>query len=206
MMRSNSATGLVIDIDDTICDTSRTCMRLMAQELGTTSAFDTDTFLEKYKFPQFVPDWQNQTGEKWLIGHLENPEFLTTLPPIEIAQKFLQKLAATFSITLYLTSRDQRMQKATENWLHQHNFPLAPVVTRPPHVTSIDWKVTFLAQYYPQTLALIDNEVYAPAKHSYQGAVIELQPYAERRNPDHRIISIQTWEDLESWLHQHTPH
>lgn len=169
------STGIALDIDDTLCDTARTCMEVMVGEFPTDEPFDTDLFLEKYGQPGSVPDWQVPHAQAKIESLLSDDLFLISLPPIGEALRWVPQLHQLVPITLYITSRVHARQEVTAHWLHLHRFPRAPIITRDPHETRSDWKVRYLAEHFPRINALIDNEVRASPPVSFQGYVLEVK-------------------------------
>lgn len=183
--------GLALDIDDTLCDTARVCMQVMAQTFGTRAPFDADQFLETYGQPGIVPDWQETPAQRHIESLLGNDEFMYELPPIEAALTFVPLIHQIIPVSLYITSRLKARARVSERWLQRHGFPPAPIILRDPETTNPDWKNNYLADYYPEIFALIDNEIHHPPGHRFKGHLLEVSPH--------------TWPDIKEFLEKNQP-
>lgn len=195
--------GLAVDIDDTLCATSRVCMELMAKELGTVTPFEVDQFVRKYRQPMDAPDWQTLAGEEWLKRHLLNPDFLLDLKPSVPALTSLIAINEFLPITCYISSREHLMHDATQLWLDKHHFPVAELVTRPSNMNNPAWKINYLNEHFPKIWGLIDNEIQIKSDQNFGGHLLQLQPFDNHDHSDHRVINLHSWEDGEKWIKNH---
>jgi len=189
--------GLVVDIDDTLADTAKTCFQLVYDQFGDLTEMALPDLMTRYQQPGSVPAWQTSSVQTLIRDTLEDQSWLRQLPPIESAARELQQLQAELPVSLYLSSRLSHHLAATQEWLRAHGFPQAPVKLRTKDLTSPDWKLAFLAAEYPQSYGLIDNELgFLPLeKYEYQGRLIWFNRYQAPTTHTH-LWQFSDWSEI----------
>lgn len=189
-------TGIVLDVDDTIVDTSLKCAHLMWEEFPVAGVGNARQLLTTYGIPAHVPAWKTEVCMDAMAGYLNSAEFLSGLQPVHEAREGVQLIETKVPVAFYLTSRLSMFQDVTYKWLKHHGFPDAPVICREPFVTDRDWKVKYLAEHYPQTKGIIDNELYVPTELKYQGKLIELIKFKKITPHNDNQIVVNSWRQV----------
>jgi hypothetical protein len=195
------SSSVVIDIDDTICDTTRECIRLFKvyYELPNLSLnLATRQFLEGEE----VVGISRSKLEGWIRQRLFDEEFLSLLPRIKEALPALKRISKLMPVHSYLTSRVSQFQEVTERWLSYHGFPEAPVITRAADQTELQWKTTLLSRE-PTEFVLIDDDIKALGLKSkkYTGTCVWFNRF-DLTNPVSMegIHAFNSWPSLANWL------
>lgn len=190
--------GLVVDIDDTLSDTSAACAQKVAETFGASFPENetVETLLSKYAYPWRFPQWSNVEYQTYIQEILQNALFLEGIAPIKNAKVALEKLTKNFPLNFYLTSRPVATKKATENWLHSNGFPDAPVICRESEWIKFDWKLEYIAEYAPETIAFIDNEVHWNPEIKFAGKIFEIIRHCQHNNQTKNIIICHNWNDV----------
>lgn len=186
--------GVVLDIDDTLSDTSATAMKIMHARFG--HALSADDLLKQYGMPGLVPEWLHLQAQNYLQHALNSHDFLASLPPVREAQTALAMLTHQRPVQMYLTSRLSTFKELTTQWLVKHGFPAAPVICRERTVLDLDWKVRFLEANYPNAWGIIDNELYVPENISFHGQLIEMVRHKKLTKEDARVKVFHDWTSL----------
>lgn len=198
--------GLAVDIDDTLCDTAGTCIRLMFQEFGAPPGETWQSLLQKYRQPGRVEHWQDEAAQQWLEERLNDPDFLAGLSRIEEASAHLQKIAELVPISVYISSRLNHLQVPTQAWLRKHHFPDAPLVTRHPQVKQRHWKLDYLAEHYPSIWGLVDDDVDGNLllHTTYRGKLFLIGQTAHLRESifQPQVVNVQDWEHFYTWIQE----
>lgn len=195
-------TGWAVDIDDTLAETALRCIEVVGEKFGFPEGLTAEQVLNMYHQPGAVPVWQTSEIQDLVRQRLQDPEWLLEVAEVPSAVKVLQKLQAEIPVSCYVTSRLSDLQAVTETWLHRHGFPSARVVTRTTQ-TRPDWKLEFLANEYPLSYGLIDNELgFLPIKATpYQGRLFWFnRSQAPTTNSD--LVEFSDWLQLEEILLQ----
>lgn len=153
-------TGLAVDIDETLSFTIGHLVTKLQENFGNPENLSVKEIIEKYRYTQNVPYWQHAEAQKWIDKEIHSNELQENLPLIEDADVYLRKINEIIPIVAYITVRPQSVTAGTEIWLKKHNFPLAPIIARPPsikHTAGNAWKAGILQQLYPQILGIIDD-------------------------------------------------
>ncbi|MDQ3008518.1 MAG: hypothetical protein M3Q81_02890 [bacterium] len=196
--------GLVIDIDDTLADTSLATASVLEKEFTETACVIQDVLLQ-YGYPNSVPFWKSEQSLARYAFILNDHDFLSQIPPTPQAHKGLLMVCDLVPLSFYLTSRPSTMQLVTESWLQSNGFPSAPVVCRQPNVQDKDWKLKFLTQTNPDSYGLIDNEIHVPDDLQYKGKILELIRHKKMSPPNPQIISCKSWLDIATLISDDFP-
>jgi len=191
-----SPTGIILDVDETLADTSAALFDYMIENIGSVTGQDALELQKEYGLPGLVPEWQLLRAQQFMQTFLTSESFLMTLEPIVEAQVAVALLHTAQPIAGYLTSRLLPLHSVTEQWLKLHGFPDAPVVCRPPEVVSSDWKIKYLIEELPEVSAIIDNELYVPETNIFPGQLIELPRYKKISPSDHRVRVCKSWDEV----------
>jgi hypothetical protein len=196
--------GLAVDIDDTLCDTAGTCIRLMFQEFGAPPGETWQSLLQKYKQPNRVEYWQDEYSKQWLDERLNDPDFLIGLSRIEEAAANVRKIAEHVPITVYISSRLKQLHVPTQQWLKKHNFPSASLVTRDPQIKARHWKLDYLAEHYPSIWGLVDDDVDANLllHTTYRGKLFLIGQTGQLRESvfQPQVVNVKNWEHFLHWI------
>jgi len=189
--------GLILDIDDTLCDTSLTCAQAVISHLNTAAAQTLALkFLKVYGMPDLVPEWQSPPIRSLIMRLLTDKVFLAHLPPILEAQRHIALLNQTFPIACYLTSRLSDFQTVTFKWLTQHGFPAAPLICRPEKSLAKDWKLRFIVDHKIMATAYIDNEIYVPGNLDFGGKLLEIIRFTKLTPAHSKLTICDDWETV----------
>ncbi len=192
--------GIAIDIDDTLAHTSLICAKYLHQEFTPNDDIPFDQLLSEYGYAERAPQWSSPESVERLHLWLTDLDFISQIPPVPAAQVGIEKVLSKVPLAFYLTSRQPFSYDVTTNWLQRHGFPEAEVMCRQPTVRDPDWKVKFLAENYPHTVGLIDNEIHVPENTEYQGHLFELILH-KKITPEHpKIKIVHSWEEIAAKL------
>lgn len=189
--------GIIVDIDDTLADTSLALAGRLWGVAPLSSFVSHVEALKEWGMPDLVPEWRESTlFQDELAPLLDSEEFLLSLPKVEAAYQGVLELQKKTYVACYLTSRLTKMHAVTEEWLKLHHFPQAPVICRPPEIMARDWKLQYIPQHFPDTLAYIDNELVMPKELSYRGRLVEIIRFKKLTPQDPRQEVYTDWESL----------
>lgn len=190
--------GFVVDIDDTLSDTSIACAEQVAETFGATLPENEtiETLLSKYEYPWRFPQWSAVEYQRYIQKILQSANFLENIPPIGHAKAAIRKLTKYFPLNFYLTSRPINTQTTTENWLHKNHFPAAPVICRQPEWIKFEWKLEYIAQYAPDTIAFFDNEVHWNPEIKFAGKIFEIVRHCPHNDQTKNILVCKNWNEV----------
>lgn len=175
-LKSEGIKGLALDIDDTLSLSIDNLVNEFFQKLGNPENLTAETLIKKYGHTNNVPYWQNEKDIR-IIKEINNSiGFHKKLPLIKNANKIVQEINKTVPIVAYITARPVSIAQATTYWLKKHNFPYAPVISRPKNVKNEDggkWKAKVLRCLYPEILGIVDDNCKLPfyLGEKYKGTV-----------------------------------
>lgn len=193
---TQSPEGVLIDIDDTIVDTSVACATEIWKRFPLEDFDSPLDVLSTYGMPERVSSWDRPEVHVILHRLLGSVEFLESLPEIPLARDGLYAVAKNHPVSGYLTSRLPFALEATTRWLEFHSFPKAPVIYRFPDTTDRDWKVKYMEKNLPNSLGIVDNELYLPEEISYKGKLIELIRFRLLSQFDERKTICHNWQEV----------
>lgn len=153
-------TGLAVDIDETLSWTIGYWIEEMQKRFGNPENLTVKEMVEKYRYTQNVPYWQNEEALEWVDEKINCSKTQESLPLIEGSSAYLNRINEIIPIAAYVTIRPERVLEGTKNWLAKHNFPAAPVICRPNgllHSGGSEWKAKVLEDLYPQIIGIIDD-------------------------------------------------
>lgn len=159
-LNSVIGTGLAVDIDETLSWTIGYWVEEMQHKFGNPENLTVKEMVEKYRYTQNVPYWQNEEVLKWVDEKINSNKTQEELPLIEGSSAYLNRINQIVPIVAYITIRPERVLEGTKNWLKKHKFPLAPVICRPNelmHNNGHQWKAEILKELYPKVLGIIDD-------------------------------------------------
>lgn len=169
--------GLAVDIDDTLSNTMTDCVEKMMTQFGNPENLSVKEIVEKYRFVQDVPYWQNTETLEWMVTAINSNEVQGSLPLIEDANIVLRKISEKIiPIAVYLTARPELVVAGTREWLNKHGFPPAPLICRPneiEHEGGNKWKAGVLQELYPKIVGIIDDnpKLFSYLPDSYAGTI-----------------------------------
>jgi hypothetical protein len=188
--------GVILDIDDTIADTSITLARLMWEKYPLPHYPSVDEALDQWGMPELVPQWQQPDIQHEMYTLLNDKQFMLDLPLITSAKRAIDQMTQKMQVAAYLTSRLKDLQQVSERWLQLHDLPRAPVISRHHRTVAIDWKLQYLQVFFADSKAYIDNELRVPANLQYQGKLLEIIRF-KKMSPTHRRVKVcVTWDEL----------
>lgn len=200
--------GIALDIDDTLAETALTCIQFAKKEFGIPQELSAEKITQLYDQPGNVPEWQTASIQGWIARLLHTTQFLETIPPVAGAVETISSLHTQFPVAVYITSRTTPLKDVTVQWLLDHGFPKAPVITRDKSQKDVDWKIQLLAKEYPGTAAFIDNdkESFAqPSAHAFTGTLLWFDRYQRGTPPNTAVIPFHTWKEVPFLLYTHKP-
>lgn len=152
--------GIAVDIDETLSWTIGYWVEEMQKKFGNPEKLTIKEMVEKYRYTQNVPYWQNEEVLKWIDKKINSNKTQEDLPLIEGSSAYLNRINQIIPIVAYITIRPEKVLEGTKNWLTKHNFPAAPVICRPNeivHGNGNEWKAGVLREMYPQVIGIIDD-------------------------------------------------
>ncbi len=198
-LRNNSIRGLALDIDETLSWTAGLWVDELSKKFGNPENLSAKQILQRYKFIQNYPHWQNDKALAWINKARNSDKLQEKLPLIENANHIVNKIHKIIPIVCYLTIRAENVKTGTQNWLKTHGFPDAPVITRPKrlnHDEGTKWKAKTLNFLFPEVLGLVDDN---PAilnflPKNYKGLIFLYQNFAE--NQKLKVFICKKWDDV----------
>lgn len=188
--------GLAVDIDETLSWTMGHWVERMMEKFGNPENLSVKEIIEKYRYTQNVPYWQEPAALAWVRENINSNEVQKELPLIEDADFYLKKIDKIIPITAYITIRPEAVREGTEHWLKKHDFPPAPIIYKPNEVAHHDgnkWKAEVLQDLYPRVLGLIDDNAklldFLPAVYSGKIFLYDHHDNFGRSN----VIACQNW-------------
>lgn len=173
----SSTQGLALDLDETLSDTALQFFIKLQERFGNPDQLTPIKALKKYRYASNCPYYQIPPIEKWRFEQVHSNSFQEDLPLIRGADHYVRKIhQEIMPIKMYLTIRPECVIDGTEKWLKKHNFPQAPIVTRPDYVPfnqSHKWKAEQLQTFYPDIEGIVDDNaslIHALPK-NYQGRI-----------------------------------
>lgn len=168
--------GLAVDIDETLAWTIGYWIEEMQKQFGNPENLTIKEMIEKYRYTQNIPYWQETEMLEWVDMKINSNEAQENIPLIEGSIAYINRINQIIPIVAYITARPERVIKGTKSWLEKHKFPLAPVICRPnevSHVKGNEWKAEVLKKLYPQVIGIIDDnaKLLQFLDNNYQGKV-----------------------------------
>lgn len=168
--------GIAVDIDETLSWTIGHWVERMMNKFGNPENLSLKEIIEKYRYTNNVPYWQSQEALDWMAANINSNDVQKELPLIEDSNVCLAKINDIIPIAAYITVRPETVLAGTKHWLDKHNFPVAPIICRPPEIEHGDgnkWKAGVLKDLYPQIVGIIDDnpKLLTFLSEDYQGKV-----------------------------------
>jgi hypothetical protein len=196
----NTNLVIAVDIDDTITDTARQTFELAKKSF--THHLSVEDLLFRYSQPGEVTEWQTEEVDMWLEKHLGSSQYLATMPVLVEAQKALQRLSKKVTIACYITSRLHFMNEMTKDWLTEHDFPKAQLITRAFETRDVNWKLAELKKTFSEPVHLIDDNLGKMSDEllaDYSGSLIWYNPLGQK--PNNSITkNAASWQEIETLL------
>ena len=209
--------GLAIDIDETLAATIDHWLGLVRerfQDLLDVSICDlsNNELIKRFGFAQNIPGWAGTpVVEQWIEEACYDKNIISETPPIEYANDTLQGLVASglIEVKAYLTMRPTEVDHATADWLQQHNFPHAPLLSKPESIAIQDrylWKAQTLSNMFPSIGGIIDDHptVVRMLPKSYPGTYFlfghEDRKVEELGRADIEVVPCPDWKAVEKAL------
>lgn len=193
--------GLALDIDDTIADTSRACIRHMLEKFGQ-HPLTIEEIRTRYGYPSLVPEWQLPQYQSTLQSLYQSTRLYQHVQPLPGAIAHTHQLATIAPIQCYITSRMTHLHDLTAEWLERHDFPAAPLICRPPEIQEPDWKIRFLVHEKYHLVGIVDNELYVPSDVDFHFRLFELVEH-QKISPAHPALEIcDSWQTVIEKLRQ----
>jgi len=189
--------GLAVDIDETLSWTIGFWVEEMQKRFGNPENLTIKEMVEKYRYVQNVPYWQTDEAKQWAHEQTHSNEVQSELPLIEGANGSLKEIEKIIPIAAYITIRPEVTRDGTQRWLDKHNFPQAPLISKPmdiPHEEGSKWKASILTKLYPQVLGLIDDNAsildFLP--NDYPGTIFLYDHHVSESKLN--VVPCKTWE------------
>lgn len=191
-------TSWAIDIDDLLAPTALEVMQRMI-DLGYFSEMNAKNLKEKYDQPGLVPQWLEKKAQEKINEILSDKIFLINLPVNKEGLTFLRE--SNLKINCYITSRLNSVQKVTEKWLENNNFPKARVISRMENEKRQNWKLNYLMENKIEVDGLIDDNFYAFLGIKSNLKKIWLHNSREKPSDDSSIIHCRNFAELEIFIY-----
>lgn len=152
--------GLAVDIDETLSWTIGYWLEEMRNKFGNPENLTVKEMVEKYRYTQNIPYWQDAKILKWVDIKINSNEAQENIPLIEGSSAYINRIKQIIPVVAYITARPELVLDGTKNWLMKHNFPTAEIICRPnqiEHSKGNEWKAGVLKELYPQVLGIIDD-------------------------------------------------
>jgi len=169
--------GLALDLDETLSDTALQFFIKLQEKFGNPDKLTPKQALQKYRYASKCPYYQIPPIEQWRFEQVNSSTFQEDLPLIRGADRYVKKIhQEIMPIKMYLTIRPECVIEGTQKWLDKHNFPKAPIITRPDTIQFYEghkWKAEQLQSLYPEIEGIVDDNaslIHALPKH-YQGKI-----------------------------------
>ena len=175
-MKQISKIGLGVDIDETLSWTAGHWVKEMQELFGNPENLSIQEMIDKYEYMQNVPYWKTEEASKWMNEKIHSNDFHKNLPLIENSNHFLNKITKIIPIAAYITMRPKSVDKGTMYWLKKHNFPKAPIISKPldlPIGERSKWKAKIIEGLYPKVVGIIDDSpsVITSLSKDYKGVI-----------------------------------
>lgn len=197
---------LVIDIDDTLAQTTKAVMELMHQSFGNEYTASIVDLLKNHRHPEDVTFWQTTEARSFITQLLESKDFLTNIDPVNDAVQVVTTLAATNTI-VYMTSRLDIHYDVTNTWLSTHEFPIGRLICRTETEIRQNWKIHTLAgdkDFNQENTVFIDDtiEAFVDVPTEYKGSCILLTHWF-MQTQTHDIHTCHSWPEVFMYLNEH---
>ena len=180
---------LAIDLDDTICETSKTLLEILT--------------VDQLHPVVGLTDLQTPEIQSHVATLLNSTEFLSKLPEVKHAKHSLMSIVKKHQIGCYISSRLANHLNVTQSWLIDHQFPAAPLLLRSPEEFRPNWKIHWLLKNNladRQTLIIDDSpDAFNNLPEQFGGKCM-LFNRRQKEITDSKIISISSWPEIVEWL------
>lgn len=154
------ASGLALDIDETLSWTIGRWFADMQKIFGNPENLSVHDMIAKYRYSQNVPYYQTKEANAWMDEKRESNEFQTSMGLMPGAKSGVAELHKIIPIVAYITIRPEKVFEGTHRWLRQNGFPDAEIIARPNHIPHSDgneWKAGRLLELYPHIQGIVDD-------------------------------------------------
>jgi hypothetical protein len=191
--------GLAVDIDETLSWTVGHWVKEMQRLFGNPENLSVKELVDKYTYTYNVPYWQSQEALSWIEEKRRSNEFQKQLPLIKDSNQFLNKIDKIIPIAAYITIRPESVEAGTRHWLEKHNFPQAPIISRPDAIPTSEgnkWKAQVLGELYPKIEGFIDDSpsVIESLPQGYKGKIFFFNQNKIKTKLD--LVQCKTWRAI----------
>lgn len=120
-----------MDIDNVLADTTVHFIRKMYHRFGAYNGMTIKEMVLRFRYIRNVPTWQHKSAVLYLNKLVHSKKLYLDLITITNANKTVQKINKFIPIVSYITTRPNNLLQITAEWLKKHNFPNAPIISRP---------------------------------------------------------------------------
>lgn len=202
-IKNKSLTGILLDIDDTICATNLYIARLFNEQYGNAEGLSSKEIVAKYRYPSNVPSWQIPRIIKEQDDIFNRGLHIPFCQAVDQSLKYVSRINSIIPISGYLTSRPDKFYKITLQWLLKQGFPKKPIIMRPGNSfdelgleNGFHWKAKML-ESLSNVLGAIDDSLgitnYLPS--NYQG-IIFLYSHGEQTPRFPFTRNCPTWKEV----------
>lgn len=193
--------GIALDIDETLSNTVKWWFSKMIELFGNPENLDWKGIYDKYRHSSKIPYWQTDEIKQWMEERREDNSIQTEIEVLEGAVENVAAIHKFAPVVAYVTARPESVIPGTKNWLEMHDFPEAPIVTRPNGVSIENgnkWKAGVIEKLFPYVQAIVDDNVDFPLEISdnYKGTIYlynyETDPTGGRIN----VVPCKTWNEV----------
>lgn len=199
--------GIAIDIDDTLANTSRYFLAQLEEKFPNPEGLSLDQIVAKYGSPSNAPYWSEGEPAEWLQNQAYENGAQESVGVVEGALGAVKKIASKVPIKAYITSRLASVEPGTVRWLKKYGFPEADIITRPNDLENVDpsiWKAELLKQMYPEILCIIDDHpgLIQALGRDYKGTVCLFGDYPHYQYPDLQanIFRSPEWQAIANFI------
>src|SRR3989338_1186869 len=154
--------NLAFDIDETLSNTVLYYVQEMQKRFGNPEFLSAEEIIQKYRYTQDVPYWNNEKAREWVQKAIYNDELQEKLPLIQQSEVYAPKVAEILNLTCYLTIRPESVVPGTKKWLDTHKFPEAQIIAKPfldNDTAGSVWKAKKLLSLSPKIEAIVDDNI-----------------------------------------------
>jgi len=183
-----------------LADTTVIFIEKIAHRFGTHNGMTVKEISSGFRYIRDIPSWQTKKIAIYLKELIHSEELYRNLVTIKNADHIIRKINELIPIICYITTRPNNIIPVTKKWLKKHNFPKAPIISRPDDLELNrrgKWKARVLEYLHPEVHSIIDDdpEILEYLSKDYPGTIY-LYNVGKINSRNIKVIPCLTWDDI----------
>lgn len=195
--------GAGFDLDETLSETNESWYGTLVRRFGNPEGLTSGQIIFKYRYYQRY--WNTPEAHAVMNAMAASDELTLSLRPVSGALEVVRRVFHKTKQQCYITARPHSVAQSSLQWLKMHDFPSAPLITRPPEIPLHEgsrWKAEVLRQLFPHIRHFFDDSLVLldHLDPEYKGRMYFLKAQTVN-HPTIDVRACPTWREADHHFH-----